>query len=231
MPEEDPATNGATHGVATSRLRRPALERSEPRRGWGNLYAPGKADAAANSEPPSSRDETPRSETQPREPVAAPVDAAGRVVRDGYRVVEENLRRGRQVAAELRGVPREVADFAGRIDPQKLVSDLTQTVIDPALTRQVLGVAKTLLGALGAVVPAAGAAAGVAPAAPPMPASSAAAATKPEVALHPQARADYTPAGARVLKLRAIAPGEWLADMEIDGQIRRVQVRAVDGEL
>jgi hypothetical protein len=158
------------------------------------------------------------------------MDAAARVVRDGYRIVEENLRRGRQVAAELRGVRREVADFAGRIDPQKLVNDLTQTVIDPALTQQVLGAARTLLGALGAVVPAAAAAAGVTPPEPSSPAS-AGAATKPEVPLHPQARAHYTPAGARVLKLRAIAPGEWLADMEIDGQIRRVQVRAVDGEL
>jgi hypothetical protein len=34
-----------------------------------------------------------------------------------------------------------------------------------------------------------------------------------------------------VLKLRSVAPGEWLADMEIAGQVRRVQVRAVDGEL
>lgn len=227
MPEEDRTSNGATNGAATSRLRRPALERTEPRRGWGNLYAPGRADAAAASAREPGSDETPHSETQPREPVAsasAPMDAAARVVRDGYRVVEENLRRGRQVAAELRGVRREVADFAGRIDAQKLVSDFTQTVIDPALTQQVLGVAKTFFGALGAVVPAAAAAAGVAPAPPSAPA-------KPEVALHPQARPDYAPAGARVLKLRETAAGEWLADMEIDGQVRRVHVRAVDGEL
>jgi hypothetical protein len=222
MPEEDRASNGATNGAAPSRLRRPALERSEPRRGWGNLYAPGKADAAQSP----ARDEMPRGEAQQPEAVAAaPIDAAARVVRDGYRVVEENLRRGRQVAAELRGVRREVADFAGRIDPQKLVSDLTQTVIDPALTQQMLGLAKTFFGALGAVVPAAAAAAGVAPTAPSP------SAAKPEVALHPQARPDYTPAGARVLKLRETAPGEWLADMEIDGQVRRVQLRAVDGEL
>jgi hypothetical protein len=124
-----------------------------------------------------------------------------------------------------------VANFAGRIDAQKLVSELTQTVIDPALTQQMLGVAKTLLGALGAVVPAAAAAAGVAPPAPSSPAPAADAATKPELALHPQARPDYTPAAARVLKLRETAPGEWLADMEIDGRVRRVQVRAVDGAL
>jgi hypothetical protein len=229
MPEEDRATNGATNGAAASRLRRPALERSEPRRGWGNLYAPGKADAAANHAPQPAGDETPHSQTQAREPVGAPIDAAARVVRDGYRVVEENLRRGRQVAAELRGVRREVADFAGRIDAQRLVSEFTQTVIDPALTQQMVGVAKTLLGALGAVVPAAAAATGVAPPTSPSPAGGTA--TKPDVALHPQARPDYTPAGARVLKLREIAPGEWLADMEIDGQVRRVQVRAVDGEL
>jgi hypothetical protein len=143
------------------------------------------------------------------------------VVRDGYRVVEENLRRGRQVAAELRGVRREVADFAGRLDAQKLMSDLTQTVIDPALTQQVLGVARTFFSALAAVVPASAPAPATAPAARPSPA----------VALHPQERPDYSPAAARVLKLRSVAPGEWLADLEIDGQVRRVQVRAVDGEL
>jgi hypothetical protein len=185
------------------------LERTEPRRGWGNLYAPGKADAAR--EAPAGIDAAAPAAA------AAPVDAAARVVRDGYRVVEENLRRGRQVAAELRGVRREVADFAGRLDAQKLMSELTQTVIDPALTQQVMGVARTLFSALGAVVPTSA----PAPAAPPA----------PSVPLHPQERSDYTPAGARVLKLRSVAPGEWLADMEIDGKVRRVQVRAVDGEL
>jgi hypothetical protein len=156
------------------------------------------------------------------------MDAAARVVRDGYRVVEENLRRGRQVAAELRGVRREAADFAGRIDAQKLVSDFTRTVIDPALTEQVLGVAKSFFGALGAVVPAAAAAAGVASTAPR---ATSTAVPKPEVALHPQARPDYALAGARVLKLRETAAGEWLADIEINGRVRRVHVRAVDGEL
>lgn len=210
MPEEDVTSNGAGNGATGSRLRRPPLERTEPRRGWGNLYAPGKADAAPASEVA----------TQPAA-ASAPADAAARVVRDGYRVVEENLRRGRQVAAELRGVRREVADFAGRIDAQKLMSDLTQSVIDPALTQQVLGVARTFFSALGAVVPASA----------PAPATAPAARPSPGVALHPQDRPDYTPAGARVLKLRHVAPGEWLADMEIDGQVRRVQVRAVDGEL
>jgi hypothetical protein len=210
MPEEDATSNGTNQGASGSRLRRPPLERTEPRRGWGNLYAPGKADAAPQPPPDTPPDHGPSA----RE--AAPADAATRVVRDGYRIVEENLRRGRQVAAELRGVRREVADFAGRFDAQKLMSDVTQTVIDPALTQQVLGVARTFFSALGAVVP---------NAAPPPPAAAV------QVPLHPQARADYGSAGARVLKLRNVAPGEWLADMEIDGQVRRVQVRAVDGEL
>jgi hypothetical protein len=70
-----------------------------------------------------------------------------------------------------------------------------------------------------------------APAAPPAPGAGAAAGAKPGIALHPQARPDYTAAAARVLKLREIAPGEWLADLEIAGKIRRVQMRAVDGEL
>jgi hypothetical protein len=206
MPEEDATSNGTTNGASSSRLRRPPLERTEPRRGWGNLYAPGKADAAREmpAEQPAAAPAA----------AAAPVDAAARVVRDGYRVVEENLRRGRQVAAELRGVRREVADFAGRLDAQKLMSDLTQTVIDPALTQQVMGVARALFSA-------------VVPTSAPAPVAKPA----PSVALHPQERPDYTPAGARVLKLRSVAPGEWLADMEIDGQVRRVQVRAVDGEL
>jgi hypothetical protein len=215
MPEEDVTTNGASDTASGSRLRRPTLERTEPRRGWGNLYAPGKADAVPPPERPAVAPET---EPEPRLP---PTDAAARVVRDGYRVVEENLRRGRQVAAELRGVRREVADFAGRFDAQKLMSDLTQTVIDPALTQQMLGLARTFFSALGAVVPQD--AAPVAPAATP--------ASSPRIALHPQERAEYSPAGARVLKLRSLGPGEWLADMEIEGRVRRVQVRAVDGEL
>ena len=222
MPEEDHASNGATNGAGTARLRRPALDRTEPRRGWGNLYAPGKADSVPEGAPSAS----PAAESQaPPASATAPIDAAARVVRDGYRVVEENLRRGRQVAAELRGVRREVADFAGRIDAQKLVSELTQTVIDPALTQQVLGVAKTFLGALSAVMPAAPTAAPASSSAAAPPSSSA------QVALHPQERPDYAPAGARVLKLRSTGSGEWLADMEIDGQVRRVQVRALDGEL
>lgn len=225
MPEEDRASNGATNGATTSRLRRPALDRTEPRRGWSNLYSPGKADAANGSVPDPTGAEAARNDSQAHEAAAAaPMDAAARVVRDGYRVVEENLRRGRQVAADLRGVRREVVDFAGRIDAQKLMSDFTQTMIDPALTQQVISVAKTLLGALGAVVPAAAAATGVAPPSPP-------AAARSEVSLHPQQRPDYATPAARVLKLRAIGTGEWLADMEIEGQLRRVQVRAVDGEL
>lgn len=152
-------------------------------------------------------------------------DAAARVVRDGYRIVEENLRRGRQVAAELRGVGREVADFTARGDAQRAVSNFAQALIDPALTEQVLGVARSFLSVLGAAMPSA---------APPAPAAPVAAAREPapsRVPLHPQARPDYAAGGARVLKLRSVGPGEWLADLEIEGQVRRVQVRAVDGEL
>lgn len=187
-------------------MRRPPLERAEPKRGWGNLYAPGKAQAAS----------APASEPPP-ESAEAPTDAASRVIRDGYRVVEENLRRGRQVAAELRGVRREVADFAGRLGAERVVESVAQTVIDPALTEQLVSVARTFVSALGAFVPGVSAPA-------PKPAS-------PAAPLHPQERADYRASGARVLKLRSVAPGEWLADVEIDGKVRRVQLRAVDGEL
>ena len=135
MSQEDAAADGATNGATEGRLRRPALDRSEPRRGWGNLYTPGRADA-----PPTDT-------THAREPGAAShsAEAAARVVRDGYRIVEENLRRGRQVAAELRGVKREVADFTGHVDAQTLAGSWAQTLLDPALTEQVLGLARSVL--------------------------------------------------------------------------------------
>jgi hypothetical protein len=217
MPEEDSTSNGASFAAGGARLRRPVLERSEPRRGWANLYAPGRADAAAAPAAANGGPVAPSAE--PAAPSASQPsagDAATRVVRDGYRIVEENLRRGRQVASELRGARREVADFASRLEPQKLVTNLTQTLIDPALTRQLVEVAQSWLGLLGALAPTA-----------PLEVEERAPAP---VALHPQERANYG-AAVKVLKLRATGPSEWLADMEIDGQLRRVQVRAVDGDL
>lgn len=215
MSQDEAASDGLTNGATEGRLRRPTLDRSEPRRGWGNLYTPGKADVAS----PVSNGRAAVA-PQPQVDATSPADAAARVVRDGYRIVEENLRRGRQVAAELRGVKREVADFAGRIDSQKLVGTWAQTLFDPALTEQVLGVARSVLGTLGAVMPVASPTA-----APP--------ATRPVAAmpLHPQERHNYAVTGARVLKLRSTGPDEWLADLEIDGKVRRVQMRAVDGDL
>jgi hypothetical protein len=206
MSREDAASDGAIP-PESGRLRRPTLERSEPRRSWDNLYAPGRADSAGSA---------PRGGTS-SEPGAS--DDAARAIREGYRIVEENLRRGREVAAELRGAGREVADFAGRVDGARVVGQLTQLLIDPALTEQLAGVARGVLSALGAVVPSA-------------PGASRAEPTREaRVPLHPQERADYAASAARVLKLRSVGPGEWLADMEIDGHVRRVQVRAVDGEL
>ena len=219
MSPDDASSNGATNGSSAGRQRRPALERSEPRRAWSNLYAPGKADAAVSEQPPSEAE---------REAPAA--DATARVVRDGYRIVEENLRRGRQVAAELRGVRREVADFAGRLEPQRLVSSWAQTLLDPALTEQVLSPLRSLLGTLSAVAQAAAPAAAAQAAAPAAGAQAAATAQTP-LPLHPQERADYAPPAARILKLKSSGPGEWLADIELDGRVRRVQLRAVDGEL
>jgi hypothetical protein len=200
-PDDAPPTSGV------GRLRRPALERTEPRRGWGNLYAPGRAD---NSGPAATQR---HAETPPADAGAAPNDAAARVVRDGYRIVEENLRRGRQIAAELRGAGREVTDAAGRVDAQGAVSSLRQALLDPALTEQLAGVARSFFSVLSAALPV------------PQPPA------EPRVPLHPQERADFAAGGARVLKLRSVGPGEWLADLEVDGKVRRVQVRAVDGEL
>jgi hypothetical protein len=238
MSQEDATSNGGTNGAGGARLRRPALERSEPRRGWGNLYSPGKADSAQ----PTTATDAREAETAPAnaQPVGSgPADAAARVVRDGYRIVEENLRRGRQVAAELRGVQREVASFAGRLDSQGVVSNLAQTLIDPALTEQLLGAARGLLGVLSAAIPVPTPGAKPAAASTPPTASTSATTgatapagvTEPRVPLHPQERPDYAATLPRVLKLRAIGPGEWLADLEIDEKVRRVQIRAVDGEL
>jgi len=231
MSQEDATSNGGTNGASTGRLRRPALERSEPKRSWSNLYSPGKADAAGASVVADAREaETaPANPEPPSTPATGPADAASRVVREGYRIVEENLRRGRQVAAELRGVQREVASFAGRLDAQGALGSLAQTLVDPALTEQLLGVARTLFGVLGAALPvtqpaAARASSANAPAA-------GAPAPRERVSLHPQERADYVAKGPRLLKLRATGPSEWLADLEVDGKVRRVQLRAVDGEL
>src|SRR5690349_2168403 len=98
MSQEDVLPDGANNGAGGGRLRRPTLERTEPRRAWVNLYAPGRADAEANL--PASHD-TASAASPAAEPRATSNgnDAAARVVRDGYRIVEENLRRGRQVAA------------------------------------------------------------------------------------------------------------------------------------
>lgn len=193
------------------------------------MYTPGKADAAPNA--PSAEPAT-----APTHPGDAPAhdadsrvtDAASRVVRDGYRIVEENLRRGRQVASELRGARREVQDFTARLDPQRLLGGWTQALLDPALAEQLRGVARGLLSNLSAALPAA--TVGTAPGAPavgtPVPVSA-----RTPLPLHPQERAEYSAAPGRVLKLKSTGPGEWLADLELDGKVRRVQIRAVDGEL
>lgn len=207
MSRDDAASDGAIP-PESGRLRRPTLERSEPRRSWDNLYAPGRADAVGSSADAGSSSAG-----------APPNDAAARAIREGYRIVEENLRRGREAAAELRGAGREVADFAARVDGARVIGPLSQLLIDPALTEQLAGVARGFLNALGSVIPSAPGA------------TRAESARETRVPLHPQERADYAASAARVLKLRSVGPGEWLADLEIDGRVRRVQVRAVDGEL
>jgi hypothetical protein len=208
MSREDAASDGAIP-PESGRLRRPTLERSEPRRTWDNLYAPGRADAASST----------AHDGVTAAPQSDASDDATRAIREGYRIVEENLRRGREAAAELRGAGREVADFAGRVDGARVVAQLSQLLIDPALTEQLAGVARGVLSALGSIIPAAPGATRAEPV------------REARVPLHPQERADYVTSAARVLKLRSVGPGEWLADLEIDGRVRRVQVRAVDGEL
>jgi hypothetical protein len=214
MSRDDVALDGALPAANVGRARRPALERTEPRRGWGNLYAPGKADNAAR--PPDT--EGASTAASPVEPEPAPTDAAARVIRDGYRIVEENLRRGQRVAAELRGARREGAGASAPSEAHRVVSDFTQALFDPALTEQLVGVARSLLNAVGIATP-------------PAPVDVKAKDADAHVPLHPQQRSDFSASGARVLKLRRVSADEWLADLELDGEVRRVQIRAVDGEL
>src|SRR5207244_11600267 len=126
-------------------------------------------------------------------------------------------RRGRQVAAEFAGVRREVSSFAGRLDTQGVVGSLAQTLIDPALTEQLLGAARSLLGVLGAAVSVPQAAPAAAPAVRSAPPPAVAGARVP---LHPQPRPDYVATAPRVVKLRAVASGGGLADLEIEGKVR-----------
>ncbi len=204
-----------------ARPRRPVPERTEPLRGFLNLYAPGKADRFA-----------PRVGAPPNEPPAAPEpaaasggDATGRVIREGYRIVEDNLRRGRQAAAQLRGVRRDVVDAATRLEPQKLVSAFSQTFLDPALTQQFLELARSWISLLGV---------GPATSATVAPAQGSDSASAERVPLHPQERSDYARdpiSSGKLLRLRQTGEDEWLGDLEIDGKVRRVHLRAVDGDL
>jgi hypothetical protein len=195
--------NGAGGSSDAQRARRPVPERTTPRRAWTHLYTQGTAaDAASLAD------------------VAAPAaeEGSARTVRDGYRVIEENLRKGRQAAAELRSSNELAAP--GRVDPQRIASGLAQAFLDPALTRPLLDLARNWIGVIGASARF--------ERAPRLPKAQSAG-----VPLHPQERAAYgRPAahgsGPVLTGLSPIRPGEWVGELVIEGKAQRVVIRALE---
>ena len=209
MGEQDGATseedgNGASH---RERVRRPVPERTEPHRGWQHLYTLGAAaDAAGSSIPLPEHHE----------------DQAARVVRDGYRTLEENLRRGRQAAEDLHEASAGSQALALRASSRSFVSAFARAFFDPALTRPFVDVARSWIN-------------GFSPPARPK-YDAAQAEPAPRVPFHPQRRAEFAarqpgasrPGGPQLLGLSALRPGEWVGDLSIDGRVRRVQIRELE---
>lgn len=206
MGDHEAAVQDGEIGSAavSERVRRPIPERTAPHRGWQHLYTLGTAaDATAGSLPilPSREDD------------------AARVVRDGYRTLEENLRRGRQAAEDLREVSSGSQSLGLSVAPQAWLTSFARAFFDPALTRPFVGLARTWMNALSWDR-------GAASAPPTLPPQS-------RVAFHPQQRPEYAgPAAARggpqLLGLSVLRPGEWVGDLAIDGRVRRVQIRELE---
>jgi hypothetical protein len=198
---------------ARERVRRPIPERTAPHRDWQNLYTMGAAaDAAANAIPiPNHHDD----------------DPSARIVRAGYRTLEENLRRGRLVAEGLHAGSDSRALTLGA-SRQSFVTALARAFFDPALVRPLQDVAESWLRVLS--LPARFERAS----AQPYPASHP---PSEPVPLHPQQRAEYRADGARnapraggpqLLGLSQLRPGEWVGELSIGGRVRRVQIRELE---
>ena len=215
MGEQDGGTRHEDGGGAahSERVRRPVPERTMPHRGWQNLYTLGSAaDAAAQSTPAPPPGE----------------DGAARVVRDGYRTLEENLRRGRQAAEDLHEASAGTQALTLGVNSRSFVSSFARAFFDPALTRPFVDVARSWINVFSLPTRFERAAAE----------RQKALAMPPErIPFHPQQRAQYRApdraaaprSGApQLLGLSALRPGEWVGDLAIDGRVRRVQIRELE---
>lgn len=199
---------------ARERARRPVPERTAPHRDWHHLYTLGAAaDAAASAIPIPNRNDD---------------DPSARIVRDGYRTLEENLRRGRLVAEGLHAGSDSRALTVGA-RPQSFLTALARAFFDPALVRPLQDVAESWLRVLSL------------PArferAPAQTTSLSSSPPNAPLPLHPQQRAEYGADGARnpprtggpqLLGLSQLRPGEWVGDLSIGGRVRRVQIRELE---
>jgi hypothetical protein len=196
-------------GRGSERARRPVPERTAPQRGWRHLYTVGvAADAAASSLPLPRQNE----------------DDVGRVVRDGFRTLEDNLRRGRQAAEDLRETAAG-SSLAHGSNPQAFVTSLALAFFDPALTRPFANLARSWMSVFS------------------LPGhfehdrrahAPRAALESERIPLHPQERVEYQrgaaarKGGPRLLGLSPLRPGEWVGDLEVEGRVRRVQIRELE---
>jgi len=215
MGEQDGVNANDTEVVtpARERVRRPVPERTAPHRDWHHLYTLGAAaDAAANAIPIPNRNED---------------DPNARIVRDGYRTLEENLRRGRLVAEGLHGGSDSRALTLGA-SRQSFIAALARAFFDPALVRPLQDAAESWLRVLSLPARFERAPARPYPAANP---------PNEQLPLHPQQRAEYGADGARraprsggpqLLGLSQLRPGEWVGDLSIGGRVRRVQIRELE---
>jgi hypothetical protein len=210
MGDEARVLDDSVSEDGTERARRPVPERTTPLRGWQHLYTLGAAaDAASRSVPlPQKHD-----------------DGVARVVRDGYRTLEDNLRRGRQAAEDLRETVSGASSLAHGSNPQAFVTSLARAFFDPALTRPVTNLARSWLNVLSLPLRFEGASSAQTPTA---------VLGGARIPLHPQERVEYRPGpaarsgGPRLLGLSSLRPGEWVGDLEVEGRVRRVQIRELE---
>lgn len=100
------------------RPKRPELPRTAPIRHW-----PNGAEAAPRAPAANGAEAVPRERVAADPPASAPqADAVGRGVNTGYRVIEEYVRRGQEVA---RGFPSTPAPSGG-MSPQQLTSRMVK---------------------------------------------------------------------------------------------------------
>jgi hypothetical protein len=205
-----PVLDGGVSEDWCERARRPVPERTAPERGWQHLYTLGAdADAASRSVPLPQQNE----------------DDVARVVRDGYRTLADNLRRGRQAAEDLRDTTSGVSRLAHGSNPQAFVSTLARAFFDPALTRPFTSLARSWMNVFTLPARFEPASSTQAPTAAP---------SGTRIPLHPQERVEYRRAvvprngGPRLLGLSRLGPGEWVGDLEVEGRVRRVQIRELE---